>query len=434
MPNHVGRDLSGGLPDRLLLHDRLSQALARCRRSNGLLGLIRIDLEGLDRSDVLGGGGRDRLLQAIAARLCATLRASDTIARLKSGGFALILPDLSDQDAPGMVASKIVAIFEGGFRIDGHRVPLQPSCSIAVSPADGDSPAQLLRNAAAAAAHAKAAGIGIYRFAGPIEPALDQGHDLARDLGRAIDEGRLRLEYQPQIDLGRQQPVGFEALLRWDHPTRGKVDPEIFVALAEANGQIGRIGRWALAQACASAAGWPDGPLGPLRVAVNFSAAQITGDDLPRVVAHALAHAGLAAARLELELTERSVLDRDERVLGVLTQLRALGVRLALDDFGMGFASLRHLGHLPLDALKVDRSFVASLASTPGHAIVQCVIELAHRMGLQVVAEGVESESQLAILRGLGCDTVQGHALGKPMAAAEVVPWLIAQGGRQALR
>ena len=160
----------------------------------------------------------------------------------------------------------------------------------------------------------------------------------------------------------------------------------------------------------------------------------MAGDDLPRAVARALEGSGLAAARLELELTERSVLDRDERVLEVLTRLRAMGVQIALDDFGMGFASLRHLGCLPLDALKIDRSFVASLASTSGHAIVQCVIELAHRMGLRVVAEGIESGTQLATLRGLGCDEAQGHALGKPLAAAEVIPWLIAQENHQALR
>jgi EAL domain-containing protein (putative c-di-GMP-specific phosphodiesterase class I) len=268
----------------------------------------------------------------------------------------------------------------------------------------------------------------MHRFAGTLKPAHDRRH-LARELGRAIDEGRLRLEYQPQIDLVQQQPIGFEALLRWHHPTLGEIDPEVFVALAEANGQIGRIGKWALVQACTAAASWPDGPLGPLRIAVNFSAAQMAGDDLPRVVARALEGSGLLAGRLELELTERSMLDKD-RVLGVLTQLRAIGVRLALDDFGMGFASLRHLGHLPLDALKIDRSFIASLASTPGHAIVQCVIELAHRMGLQVTAEGVENGDQIAVLRGLGCDAVQGHALGKPLAAAEIGPWLSAHANR----
>jgi diguanylate cyclase (GGDEF)-like protein len=434
MPNLAGHDPSTGLPDRLLLHDRLSQALAQCRRCNGLLGLIWIDLEGLERSDALGEGGRERLLQAIAARLGTQLRASDTIARTESDGFALILPDLSEQVAADIVASKIAATFERGFRIDGHTLRPRPSLGIVMFPVNGDSPAQLLQNAAAATACAKGAGVRMHRFAGTIERALDLRHDLTRDLRRAIGQGQLRLEYQPQIDLGRHRPVGFEALLRWHHPTLGGVDPEVFVEVAEASGQIGRIGKWALAQACAAAASWPVGPVGPLRVAVNFSAAQTIGDDLPRVVGRALEGAGLAGARLELELTERSVLDRDERVRAVLTRLRAMGVRLALDDFGMGFASLRHLGCLPLDALKIDRSFVASLASTSGHAIVQCVIELAHRMGLRVVAEGVESESQLAILRGLGCDEVQGHALSKPLAAAEVLPWLIAEADRQFLR
>jgi diguanylate cyclase (GGDEF)-like protein len=422
MSDLAGHDLSTGLPSRLLLYDRLSQALAQCRRCNSLLGLIQVDLEGLERSDeVLGEGGRDRLLQEIAARLRARLRASDTIARIDDG-FALILPDLSDQDAAGAIAGKIVAGFEGGFRIDGH--VLRPLANLGiVVPANGDSPAQLLQDVGVAAARAKASGARVHRFAGTNEHALDPQHDLTRDLGQAIGQGQLRLEYQPQIDLKRGRPVGFEALLRWHHPTLGEIDPEVFVEVAEASGQIGRIGKWALAQACAAAAAWPAEPLAPLRVAVNLSAAQTAGDDLPRVVARALESSGLAAARLELELTERSVLDRP-RVIGALTRLRALGVRLALDDFGMGFASLRHLGSLPLDTLKIDRSFVASLASTPGHAIVQSVIELAHRMGLRVVAEGVESESQLAILRGLGCDEVQGHVLGRPLAAADVIPWL----------
>jgi predicted signal transduction protein with EAL and GGDEF domain len=431
MPNLAGYDLSTGLPDRLLLHDRLSQALARCRRCNGLLGLIRIDLEGLEGGDVLDTDGRGRLLQAIVARLRAQLRASDTFARIENGAFALLLPDLSEQVAAEAVAGKIAAGFERGFQIDGHILQPRPHLGIAVFPADGGSPAELLQNAAAAAAHARAAGLRTHRFGHTNAPAHDRQHDLTRDLAGAIEQGRLRLEYQPQIELGRHRPVGFEALLRWEHPTLGEVDPEVFVEVAEASGQIGRIGKWALAQACAAAASWPAGPLGPLRVAVNFSTAQMAGDDLPRGVQRALESSGLAAARLELELTERSVLDRDERLLAVLSRLHAMGVRLALDDFGMGFASLRHLGCLPLDALKIDRSFVASLASTPGHAIVQCVIELAHRMGLRVVAEGVESEDQLAILRGLGCDEVQGHALGKPLAAGEVIPWLAAQPDRR---
>ncbi len=432
MPHLVGHDPATGLPDRLLLHDRLTQAVAHSRRRNRSLALVQIDLDGLQHCDeLLGAAGRERLLREIAARLRAQVRASDTIARIDSDRIALIRPDLAGQAAAGALAGKIVASFESGFALGGHVLQPRPSLGIAVFPANGDNPAQLLQSAGVAAARARAAGVRVHRCAGAIERSLDPRHDLTQELELAVERGQLRLEYQPQIDLRRRRPVGLEALLRWRHPSLGDIDPEAFVELAEASGQIGRIGGWALAQACLAAASWPAGRLGPMRVAVNFSTAQMAGDDLPQVVARALAGAGLAPARLELELTERSVLDRDERVLADLGRLRAMGVRLALDDFGMGFASLRHLGHLPLDALKIDRSFVADLASTPGHAIVRCVIDLAHRMGLRVVAEGVERAGQLATLRRLGCDEVQGHVRGRPLAADEVVPWLIAHAERQ---
>ncbi|HEX5080356.1 MAG TPA: phosphodiesterase, partial [Geminicoccaceae bacterium] len=419
MANPAGHDLTTGLPGRLLLHDRLAQALAQSRRHHGVLALIRIDLEGLEPcDDPPGEGGRDRLLRKVATQLRAQLRASDTIGRIEAG-FVLILPDLSDGQAADLVAGKIAAILDDGLAVEGRTLRLRASLGIAVFPGHGDSPAQLLRNVGIAAADARAAGVRLQRFAGATPQPLELRHDLTRDLGRAIEQGQLRLEYQPQIELSKGRPVGFEALLRWRHPSRGDVAPDIFVEVAEASGQIGRIGKWTLTQACAAAASWPLAPYGPLRLAVNFSALQTAGDDFPLVVARALEGSRLAAARLELEVTERSVLDR-ERVTAVLARLRAMGVRLALDDFGMGFAGLRHLGELPLDALKIDRSFVAGLASPPGHAIVQCVVELAHRMGLRVVAEGIESDSQLATLRSLGCDEGQGHVLGRPLAAAEV--------------
>jgi diguanylate cyclase (GGDEF)-like protein len=431
MPSLAAHDRLTGLPHQLLLHDRLAQALAQGRRQNGLLALIHIDLDGLERGDgALGDGERDRILQEVAARLRGLVRASDTIARVDGDGFVLILPDLSAQHAASMVASKLVAAVEDGIVIDGHMLRPRASLGIVLFPAHGDDPAQLLRKAAAAATRAKTAGRRIHRFAAAYEDTHKRPFNLTHELAQAIEQRQLRLEYQPQIDLKWQRPVGLEALLRWRHPTLGDVDPQTFVELAEASGLIGRIGKWALAEACSAAASWSTAGFGPIRVAVNFSTAQMVGDDLPRVVERALARSRLPAVQLELELTERSVLGDgergSERVLAVLTRLRAMGVRLALDDFGMGHASLRHLGCFPLDALKIDRSFVANLASIPGHAIVQCVIELAHRMGLLVTAEGVESESQLATLRGLGCDQIQGHILGKPLAAAEVVSWLVA--------
>ena len=423
MPKH-GRDLSTGLPDGLLLHDRLGQALAQGRRNHGLLALIQVDLGDPDPGGLAAGERHPpRLLELVAARLQAVVRASDTVGRTDRDGFALILPDLSGLAAAGMIAAKILATLEQGFPIDRHRQGLRASLGIALFPLHGDSPVELLRNAGIAAAQAKAAGTRVHWFADP--KGLQGPHqDLAHDLGEAIDQGHLSLEYQPQIELGRQRLVGLEALLRWHHPILGAIDPEAFIKLAEGSGQIGRIGKWVLAQACAEAATWPTERLGPIRVAVNLSTAQMVGDDLPQVVARALEHAGLPAGRLELELTERSMLDGGERLLAVLSRLRATGVRLALDDFGTGYASLRHLTCFPLDALKIDRSFVANLASPPHHAIVQCVIELAHRLGLRVTAEGVERQSQLATLQALGCDDIQGHIHGEPLTAAALAPWL----------
>ncbi len=420
-----GRDLSTGLPNRLLLRDRLGQALAQARRNNGLLALIRVDLD-VPAPGALATAEDDPpgLLEAVATRLEGVVRASDTIGRLDRSGFALVLPDLSGLSAADLVAAKILATLEQDFELDGHRQGLRASLGIALFPAHGDSPDTLLRNAGIAAAKAKAAGGRVEWCADAARGMRGPHQDLARDLGLAIDQGQLSVCYQPQIDLGRQRLVGLEALLRWHHPTLGAIDPEAFIKLAEGSGQIGRIGKWVLVQACAQAATWPTARLGPIRVAVNLSTAQMVGDDLPQVVARALEHAGLPAGRLELELTERSMLDGGERLLAVLERLRAMGVRLALDDFGTGYASLRHLACFPLDALKIDRSFVANLASPPHHAIVQCVIELAHRMGLRVTAEGVECPSQLATLQALGCDDVQGHIHGKPLTAAALAPWL----------
>jgi diguanylate cyclase (GGDEF)-like protein len=432
-----GHDLLTGLPNRLLLRDRLVQALAQARRQNGAFALIQIEL-GLEPQDnPLRAGGRhdskngwrDRALQEVAALLHAQLRASDTIARI-DGGFAVILADLSHQHAATMVARKILDVLDAGLVVEGRVLQPHASLGIALFPAHGDSPEQLLQSAGAAAAHARAAGGGLDRLASPSSASPDHHHDLSGDLQAAIEQGQLRLEYQPQIDLRRDELAGFEALLRWHHPTLGDVAPEVFVEIAETSGQIGRIGRWALAEACTVAAGWPVRAHGPIRVAVNFSTAQMAGDDLPRMVAETLAQTGLPAARLELELTEQSVLEGGgERVLAVLTRLRAMGVHLALDDFGTGYASLRHLGSFPLDALKIDRSFVAGLHSPRNHAIVRSLVELAHRMGLRVTAEGVETRTQLDTLRALDCDEAQGHALGKPLTAVELAAWLAGSRG-----
>jgi diguanylate cyclase (GGDEF)-like protein len=431
MPHLAEHDQLTRLPNRLSFHDRLSEAMARCRRQDARLALILIDLDRLKEiNDALGQKVGDRVLQEIGARLRAQLRASDTIARIGADQFALILPDLPDQNAIGLIASKVLASLDQPLRIDASTLHQRASLGIALFPADGEQPDDLLRKAGLASCQAKAAGVRIRLFEGTTRQAGDHRDRLARDLDGALERGELVLEYQPQLDLEHDRVAGFEALLRWQHPTLGRIEPEAFVGLAESGGQIGAIGRWALAQACATAATWPTNQPGPLRVAVNLATAQMAREDLDLVVGRILDDSGLPPERLELELTERCVLDGTERVLAVLPRLHAIGVRLALDDFGTGYASLSHLGGFPLDSLKIDRSFVAGLAGGPGRAIVQCLIELSHRLGLRVIAEGVETEAQLAALRRLGCDEVQGHVLGKPLGADDVVPWLIQQQGQ----
>ena len=422
MPHLTAHDQLTRLPDRLQLHDRLGRAMALCRRQNARLALILVEFDRLQESNERVG---DRVLLEAAARLRTHLRASDTVARTGADQFALILPDLPDQNDAGQIAAKILAALDEPVRIDGDTLDQRARFGIAMFPAHGERPEDLLRKAGLALYRAKATGDRIRLFAGSPERAFDHRNELARDLDGAIARGELILEYQPQVDLERDRVVGLEALLRWRHPTLGRIEPERFVGLAEASSQIGAIGSWALTKACAAAASWPTDQLGPLRIAVNVATAQMARDDLARVVKRVLDDSGLPPERLELELTERCVLDGAGHVLAVLRRLHAMGVRLVLDDFGTGYASLSHLSRFPLDALKIDRSFVAGLAGEPNHAIVQFLIELGHRLGLRVIAEGVETEGQLAALRRLGCNEVQGHALGRPLGADDVVPWLV---------
>jgi len=249
-----------------------------------------------------------------------------------------------------------------------------------------------------------------------------QERDLAGDLRDALRERRLELAYQPQIRLPARCPAGVEALLRWCHPRCGPIETEAVIALAERSGQIGPLGEWALAEACAAAAAWPPAR-NALRIAVNISATQLRGPGFRRLVAGVLERTGLAAGRLELELTETMTLADAPRVAAALGELRELGVGLALDDFGTGYASLSHLRLFPLDAVKIDRSFVAELDHPAAAAIVRSLIELGHRLGLRVIAEGVESEAQLAVLEQLCCDEAQGHGFGRPLAAGDLPAW-----------
>jgi diguanylate cyclase (GGDEF)-like protein len=413
-----------GLPNRLLFHDRLRQAMARCRREGGLLAVVLLDLDRFKQvNDAFGHRIGDDLLKQLGQRLQGALRESDTVARIGGDEFALVLPDLADAEAAALIADKLVRELDRPFELDVGALQPRASLGIALFPSDSQSAEQLMQNADLAMFRAKAAGGGCQLFAATIEHDHDHRQNLRSELAQAISRGQLSLEYQPQLDLQPEQVSGVEALLRWHHPTFGPVAPETLIQAAEASGQIATVGPWALREACAVAASWPVRDR-PIRVAVNLSASQLASPELASLVARILKESGLPAQRLELELTESTMLPEVEQVSATLAELQGMGVALVLDDFGTGYASLSDLRRLPLDGLKIDRSFVAALAEPRTAAIVRSLIELAHRLGLRVVAEGVETERQLAALRRLGCDTVQGHAVAHPLSAVEIGRWL----------
>ncbi len=407
-----------GLPNRLLLGDRIEHALASLRRQGGRLALLYLDLDGFKAvNDVLGHAIGDQLLREVSGRLAGVLRETDTVARLGGDEFAVLQTGIADATAAETLARRILAALAEPFTADGAIIPAGVSIGIAVAPEDGTTHDLLARRADVALYKAKETGRATYCF---FETALDATLSLRRelehDLRHALGGNQLEVHYQPQIDLRTGEMVGVEALLRWRHPTRGLIPPAQFVPLAEETGQIREIGTWVLGRACHDAARWPG-----LRVSVNIAAAQFRDRSLPETVRAALAEAGLAAGRLELELTESALFKNPEEAATILGALRALGVTLAMDDFGTGYSSLAQLHRLPFDTLKIDQAFIARVGEDRSSAaIVRAVLGMTRGLGVRAVAEGIESAAQLAFVAYEGCDLAQGFYLGWPMPAAEI--------------
>ena len=418
------RDPLTGLPNRVLLRDRLGQAVAQARRTKRPAALLILDLDHFkDVNDTLGHATGDQLLAEAAQRLATCLRETDTVARLGGDEFALILFELQHADDAKVVAHKAVTELAKPFQFDGQDVYVGASVGIAICGADGSDPDQLLRHADLALYSAKASGGRACRFFAPamaMEVAARKG--LERDLRQAFETGKLELHFQPELDLRSGRLRGAEALLRWRHRDRGWVDPGQFVAVAEESGLIGAIGAWALRQACRQAKVWREAGLSALTVAVNVSPTQCRRADLAATVETALQEAGLPPEALELEVTESVFLrEDDETVLTQLYHLRAIGVAVAIDDFGIGYSSLGRLRALPVDKVKIDRSFIARLGQETGaDTLVRAMVALAHGLGLHVTAEGVEDESQLMFLLSAGCDGAQGFLIGRPVRAREL--------------
>ena len=406
------------LPNRMMFRQHLEQQLSWVHRG-ARLAVLYLDLDNFKTvNDTLGHPVGDELLVTIAGRLRSCVRDIDLVARLGGDEFAIIQTDIEHPSDVTALVARIQQAVRQPLDFGGHHVLSDTSIGIAMAPEDGDEADRLLKNADLALYAAKASGRATYQF---FEPAMDARAKARRalefDLREAIMCGGFELHYQPIVEVRTNAVVGYEALVRWKHPTQGLVPPSEFIPLAEETGLINQLGEWVLSAACAEAATWPSN----LKVAVNVSPIQIRTPGLALTVVRILAESGLQASRLELEVTETVLIQDDEATLGVLHNLRDLGVRIAMDDFGTGFSSLSYLHRFPFDKIKIDRCFVQNVANDKGlRATIKAIIGIAHAHNITTTAEGVETEAQWAILRDLKCDQIQGYLISVPKPAHEL--------------
>ncbi len=428
------RDALTGLPNRLLFEDRVAHAMERAQRHHNTLVVLFVDLDGFKPiNDSFGHAEGDDVLRAVAERLQSLARSADTVARLGGDEFVLLLEADASESLAVQIAQRLIQALQQPLGERAHRL----SCSIGIALHEpGSQENKLLAQADSAMYAAKRAGGSTFAF---FEPHMEAGAreqlELQRDLRVALAEGgQLVLHYQPKLDLSRGVVSGLEALLRWQHPQRGLLAPGLFVPVAERFGLIAQLGDWVIDEACRQLARWhADGIR--LRVALNLSVHQLRQPDLlVERIEHGLREHALDPELLGFEITESVAMDDAENMRGTLKRLGDLGLELAIDDFGTGYSSLAYLRRLPVGQLKIDRSFVQDLASSPdARAIVEAVIKLAHALGLGVVAEGVETEAQAHVLANLGCDELQGFLFARPQPAAELERW-VRDGGTDLLR
>jgi len=410
------------LPNRSLLEDRICQAIASSERSGKGFAVMFLDLDRFKTiNDSLGHHYGDKLLQGVADRLSQALRAEDTVARLGGDEFVVLLVDVATPTVAANVAQKLLDRLALPIAVEGQEQIVSVSIGISLYPEDGTQLRDLMSNADSAMYHAKKMGRANFQFFTPqMNAAAGARLALERDLRRALDQGEFELHYQPKVDVASGAVHAMEALVRWRSPERGLVPPNDFIPLAEDIGLIIPLGAWVLREACRQNCAWQRAGLPPLRVAVNLSAYQFAQSNLPDFVAGVLAETGMAASCLELEVTESVVMHNPAEAALILERLHAQGIHISVDDFGTGYSSLSYLKQFRLDTLKIDRSFVRHISSDADDAaIVRSVIALAHSLRLRVIAEGVETDEQLAYLRHLGCDQYQGYLSSKPLPAAE---------------
>ena len=416
-----------GLPNRLLFRDRLVNSLAHARRNRVGLAVMYLDVDHFKLvNDGLGHSFGDALLADVARRLEGVLRASDTISRIGGDEFSILLPEVTNTEAVAGVARKILDSLTHPFTVNGHDLFVTASIGISCFPADGEDVETLLKCADAAMYRAKELGRNQAQlFTASMNERYVRRLALEQHLHHAIERDQLELWYQPIYDRARRRIVSVEALLRWRDPNRGLVQPGEFITLAEETGLIIPIGEWALRTACMQLRHWHERGLPALRMAVNISAVQLQQRGLIDVVRTSLDAAGLLPEMLQLEITESAAMQNFELTMGVLQELRAMGVAIAVDDFGTGQSSLIYLKHFPIDTVKIDKEFLGEVTTDDtAAAIVSYVINLAHTLQLKVVAEGVETEEQYTFLRHCGCDLIQGYLFSPALPANEVFPFM----------
>ena len=415
------------LPNRTLLRERVDHALGRAMRAGAGVATLVLDMDRFKEiNDMLGHEVGDKLLVEVAQRIRAAVRDQDTVARLGGDEFAVVLEGVSEAKEVLPVIERIIDSLAEVTKIGGHEVNSSISVGIAMFPANGNNLSELLRAADLAMYQAKASGRGRYQFfADAMQEEAQSRHALEWALRRAVERGEFQLVYQPQICLRTGMVIGVEALLRWMNPTRGLLTPYHFIAGLEEFGLINEVGEWVLQTACEQVRRWHAMDLEPMRIGVNVSAQQFEDPMLIEKIRGALKETQLPPEFLEIELTESCLMSDPGEAGALLRELRAVGVRIAIDDFGTGYSSLTYLHDFPLNALKIDKNFVQSVeANDRGGPIAKMIVGLGKNLGLDVIAEGVETEGQLEYVRNHGCDIAQGYLYARPEAPDELVAWL----------
>jgi diguanylate cyclase (GGDEF)-like protein/PAS domain S-box-containing protein len=422
-------DALTGLANRAVFMEAVQREIARAKRGAKSFGVLYLDLDQFkDVNDTLGHPVGDELLKAVAARLCANTRSADLVARFGGDEFAVMVTDISEQTDAAVIANTIIVAMDAPFVIEGNDIHSGVSIGISLFGADEPDKETILSRADIALYRAKSERLGGYRFhTDAMDHEIRTRVALGSELREGIALGQLFLEYQPQVNIATRRITGVEALVRWRHPSRGVIAPNVFIPVAEKSGLIAMLGHWVLREACAQAKSWLDAGIAPEVIAVNLSALQFKrAFELEREIAHVLAETGLPASRLELELTETVLMAASREHNDCLQRLRESGVRLAIDDFGVGYSSLDYLRRFPANRIKIAQAFVGQITGETGSAaIVKATIGLARELGIVVVAEGVETAAQLDLLKRWDCPEAQGFYFARPLAAADVAPLFV---------